>query len=831
VPRQLVFADLVIQTGARIFGLPVPSAPDEAARKAEVDAALALAATKVDGATPPVVDGAVVVFSGTTGKQIRMGAPGGQPPVVQGPITGSGLSMNSLRILGRTTIGVGPIEEITVGTGLSFGSGILSSLAPVLATTPPAPLGTAFVGTGTTAARSDHVHRLPTPAELGVPITGPITGSGQTMATNRLLGRASAGTGAIEEIALGLNLSFVSGALTAATTGDVFGPAVSVDGGAVVFDGVTGKLLKAGSGPPVVQGPVTGSGLTMPGGKKLLGRETTGVGAVEVISLGSGMTMVGGVLDALGSVSDNVPSDLGVAAPGVGTTASRFDHVHRIPTAAELGAVRAGLVVGSGLTMNSAKLAGRSYPGTGGIEEVSVGTGLLLSGGVLSATGGGGGGGGNVGDIQDPPLPGNPVGYIVWLIRDPANPPSGYLYCGGNQVSRTTYFDLYTAVGDTYGAGNGLTTFNLPLEANLTNPYGPQYNPFIKFGVKLGSDTGIVYFYSQFSTTDLGAYRFILTSSASIPSDSVGISMSGTRVWAPAKDGYYCFVNCNQTNGSADQVRFWKLLAAGNYQLRPQFLTNIPVSGLVVQDLAVSPDGNWLAVAYNAQGQPLLPDFRFDLYSIDRATDTVTYVSTFNYPKVNTGSFISQLTWVPNSTGFIYSDSQQSGLIRVIRRTNGTLSFNGNITAINGLGKLSFSPDGKWLLVSYTGQIFAWNGTSLVGTSVAHINWSPANLAEWISDVLIVCSAGSGQSVWKWNGTNQTYTLYVYNLVVAGVDIRTNAPILRIPNTNPQEFAVGINRYRIDDTVTKYSYVDSNTGVIDFNGSSAASYFDYGFTG
>ena len=41
-------------------------------------------------------------------------------------------------------------------------------------------------------------------------------------------------------------------------------------------------------------------------------------------------------------------------------------------------------------------------------------------------------------------------------------PPSGYLACDGSAVSRTTYSDLYSAVGNAWGDGDGLTTFNLP---------------------------------------------------------------------------------------------------------------------------------------------------------------------------------------------------------------------------------------------------------------------------------------------------------------------------------------------------------------------------------
>ena len=52
--------------------------------------------------------------------------------------------------------------------------------------------------------------------------------------------------------------------------------------------------------------------------------------------------------------------------------------------------------------------------------------------------------------------------------------PEGYLLCNGAAVSRTTYADLFEAIGTLYGAGDGSTTFNLPnahhlfLEATTT---------------------------------------------------------------------------------------------------------------------------------------------------------------------------------------------------------------------------------------------------------------------------------------------------------------------------------------------------------------------------
>ena len=59
-----------------------------------------------------------------------------------------------------------------------------------------------------------------------------------------------------------------------------------------------------------------------------------------------------------------------------------------------------------------------------------------------------------------------------------ATAPVGYLLCDGTAVSRTTYAELYVVLGDTYGAGNGSTTFNVPqLQGKTPQGYdGNTYN-------------------------------------------------------------------------------------------------------------------------------------------------------------------------------------------------------------------------------------------------------------------------------------------------------------------------------------------------------------------
>jgi len=53
-----------------------------------------------------------------------------------------------------------------------------------------------------------------------------------------------------------------------------------------------------------------------------------------------------------------------------------------------------------------------------------------------------------------------PVGTVLDFCA--AAVPTGYLECDGSAVSRTTYADLFAAIGTTFGVGDGSTTFNLP---------------------------------------------------------------------------------------------------------------------------------------------------------------------------------------------------------------------------------------------------------------------------------------------------------------------------------------------------------------------------------
>ena len=83
------------------------------------------------------------------------------------------------------------------------------------------------------------------------------------------------------------------------------------------------------------------------------------------------------------------------------------------------------------------------------IKVNSAGDGIEF---VDAPSGGSGGGSGVI----------VPPGTVMSWAGDQNSIPSGYQLCDGSAVSRTVYSDLYLAIGDTHGAGDGSTTFNLP---------------------------------------------------------------------------------------------------------------------------------------------------------------------------------------------------------------------------------------------------------------------------------------------------------------------------------------------------------------------------------
>lgn len=113
------------------------------------------------------------------------------------------------------------------------------------------------------------------------------------------------------------------------------------------------------------------------------------------------------------------------------------------PTTINNGDTEDATVVMALLTYIQSQVNGNACPATTG----SV---------ILKGDGAGGTTGASPGIDYIAAAPGMGLDYFGGAV------PSGWLLCDGSAVSRVTYSALFAAIGTTWGAGDGLTTFNLP---------------------------------------------------------------------------------------------------------------------------------------------------------------------------------------------------------------------------------------------------------------------------------------------------------------------------------------------------------------------------------
>jgi microcystin-dependent protein len=115
---------------------------------------------------------------------------------------------------------------------------------------------------------------------------------------------------------------------------------------------------------------------------------------------------------------------------------------------------------------------------------------------------------------------GNPAGTMIQFAGTSA--PSGYLWCDGSAVLRTVYARLFTAIGTTWGVGDGSSTFNLPdSQGAFFRGSGSGLNPSTR---TVGSYEADDVKPHSHTITDPGHYHVITADSA------VGLSGGGRNI-------------------------------------------------------------------------------------------------------------------------------------------------------------------------------------------------------------------------------------------------------------------------------------------------------------
>lgn len=202
----------------------------------------------------------------------------------------------------------------------------------------------------------------------------------------------------------------------------------------------------------------------------LAGRSTADSHPISAITgLQSEIDLLNTAIDATAQLGDSIPIINGVAYAGIGTTASRVDHVHpvdtsRAPASAStaLGTsfTPAGTIAANTVQAAIAELDSETQTALSGKAPSSAATatgtsftptGTIAANNVQTA----------IAELDSETQPRLvPAGAIMDFAMQ--TPPAGWLLCNGAVVSRTTYAALFAAIGTAWGAGDGSTTFNVP---------------------------------------------------------------------------------------------------------------------------------------------------------------------------------------------------------------------------------------------------------------------------------------------------------------------------------------------------------------------------------
>jgi microcystin-dependent protein len=131
-----------------------------------------------------------------------------------------------------------------------------------------------------------------------------------------------------------------------------------------------------------------------------------------------------------------------------------------------------------------------------------------------------------------------PAGVIQMYAGSTA--PTNWLLCDGSAVSRTTYANLFSAIGTNYGTGDGSTTFNLP---NLTNrmPIGKGSGSFATLNNTGGAETFTL------TSTELPSHTHYTVNNA--------YASSGVGNAIPVANVNQSMYGGADTNGNTDRYR------------------------------------------------------------------------------------------------------------------------------------------------------------------------------------------------------------------------------------------------------------------------------------
>jgi hypothetical protein len=260
-------------------------------------------------------------------------------------------------VLGRGTSGAGNVQELTLGANLSMSGTTINASGGVS----DGDKGDITVsGGGVTWTVDSNAITTAKIADANITFAKIQDSSGASV----LLGRGSAsGAGDFQEITIGSNLT-------------MSGTTLSASGGGI-SDGDKGDITVSSSGAvwTIDNNAVTYAKIQdVSAASKLLGRGDSGSGDAQEITLGTNLSMSGTTLNASGSsIPDGDKGDITTSSGGsvwiIDNDAVTYAKMQNVSAASRL--------LGRG-----------SASGSGDTEEISIGTGLFMSGTTLTISGG-----------------------------------------------------------------------------------------------------------------------------------------------------------------------------------------------------------------------------------------------------------------------------------------------------------------------------------------------------------------------------------------------------------------------------------------------------------
>jgi microcystin-dependent protein len=166
------------------------------------------------------------------------------------------------------------------------------------------------------------------------------------------------------------------------------------------------------------------------------------------------------------------------------------------------------------------------------------------------------------------------IGTILSVCFDASTTPEqGFLPCDGSAVDRTTYADLFSAIGTQWGAGDGSKTFNLPdlrglfvrgVDDGANADPDVSNRTFIAPGGSKGNNPGSIEFYATalsslgpLSTSTNGKHQHNVPH---LPIDSSWYQIAGS---------HYGQWNSGGTASSNDGLHNHTIAKGGDNETRP----------------------------------------------------------------------------------------------------------------------------------------------------------------------------------------------------------------------------------------------------------------------